>query len=131
MLAWWLFVRRSWGRGWHWLTSVGNHVGAAAILLGGGASILLGWTTTTWWVAVGYVVVVAFVCFSVGAYKEWRAANRVLAGAMAYTLDGWLKQLEGERGRAVRWLDLLRDEEADAERLSTSSRRSGYRPLRR
>ncbi len=102
--GWRRFVKASTAKGWRWLVTVGNHFGAAAVLLGGFASAVLSWTALSWWLTVAYVVVVAFLAFSVGAYEEWKDASQLTGEALMVSFDASLRQLRGERGRANEWL---------------------------
>jgi hypothetical protein len=46
------------------------------------------------------VLVEFWVIFAVGAYDEWRSADRAIAEVLLPSFDATIRQLEGERGRA-------------------------------
>jgi hypothetical protein len=110
MREWWRFVKASFRRGWDWLVRVGSHTGAAFTVLGVGGFTYLSWATSNWWFTAFYVLSVAFLCFTVGAYEEYRAAHTLTGEALGISLLASLNLLRTKREQANRWLGEIRND---------------------
>jgi hypothetical protein len=112
---WWRFVRQSLKRGWSRAVAFSNHVGLVlllATLAGAGA---VSWVSGNWWLVAVAALVEFWLIFAVGAYDEWRSADRAIAELLLPSFDATIRQLEGERGRANVWLGTLKGSPSDSD----------------
>jgi hypothetical protein len=106
--VWWRFVLRSFGRGWNRAVAVSNHVGVVLLLVPPVGTGLIAWFSGYWWLVAVVATLELWLVFAVGAYEEWRAANRAIAETLLPSFDATIQQLKGERGRANVWLGDLK-----------------------
>lgn len=111
MRKWASFVGTAFLNGWAWLVEVGNHAGVALAVLGVLGSGFLAVQIESWWYAAVYLIGVAFLAFSVGAYRTYNEAQKQTGEAFSVSLLATLNQLHAKRAQATGWLRMIREED--------------------
>jgi hypothetical protein len=112
---WWRFVRQSIKRGWGRAVAFSNHVGLVVLLAALAGAGALSWKSGNWWLVAVAALLEFWLILAVGAYDEWRSADRAIAEFLLPSFDSTIRQLEGERGRANVWLGTLKGSPSDSD----------------
>jgi hypothetical protein len=112
---WSRFVVRSFRRGWSRAAAVSNHVGLILLLAAPVGVGALSWLSGNWWLVAITLLVELWLIFALGAYDEWRTAERAIGEVFLPSFNATIHQLRGERGRANAWLGTLNGTPSDSE----------------